>query len=55
MEIAGLILVISLGFFMLIKGADLLVSGASSLARKFKISNKISWPLLFFKWDVSAW
>jgi len=28
-----------LGFFLLIKGADLLVDGASSIAKKLKISS----------------
>ena len=31
------ILVIILGFFLLIKGADILVNGASGIAKKFNI------------------
>lgn len=31
------ILLILLGFFLLIKGADILVDGASNIARKFNI------------------
>lgn len=38
MLVLGLIFIIVIGFFLLIKGADLLVSGASSLARKFNVS-----------------
>ena len=38
MELLILITLIIVGFILLIKGADLLVSGASSLARRFKIS-----------------
>jgi len=38
MEMAIKVVLLAIGFIMLIKSADLLVNGASSLAKKFSIS-----------------
>ena len=39
MDIAINLSLIALGFVMLIKGADFLVNGASSLAKRFNVSD----------------
>jgi cation:H+ antiporter len=41
MEIALQILLLVVGFILLIKGADILVSGASSIAANFKVSKML--------------
>lgn len=49
----GTLLLFIVGFFLLLKGADMLVNGASSLAKRFKISDMIIGLTIVAFWTSS--